>query len=91
MPESIGNDARKDLGYNAVPSPMPSKMALAPRVPAMKRGKSAWIISEEMSIKRLTKPSTHTVRGILILIAGRSDDMAAKQSEKFRGHYLLGA
>ena len=57
----------------------------------MKRGKSAWIISDEMSIKRLTKPSTHTERGILILIAGRSDDMAAKQSEKFRGHYLLGA
>jgi hypothetical protein len=35
------------------------------------------------------KPSTHTVRGILILVAGRSDDMAVKQEGQFWGHYLL--
>lgn len=64
-------------------------MALAPRVLAMNRGRSAWIISEEMSINRLTKPSTHTVRGILILVAGRSDDMAVKQEGQFWSHYLL--
>jgi len=55
----------------------------------MKRGRSAWIISEEMSINRLKKPSTHTVRGILILVAGRSDDMAGKQEGQFWSHYLL--
>src|SRR5512146_2750964 len=31
----------------------------------MNRGRRLWIISEETSISRLTKPSTHTPRGML--------------------------
>ena len=58
----------KTLLINAADSPTPSvrpiHTALAPSVVDIKSGKSAWIISEEISISRLTKPKTQTVRGM---------------------------
>ncbi|BCO13285.1 hypothetical protein RIMD111065_16410 [Aeromonas hydrophila] len=38
--------------------------ALLPSTVTMNRGSRLWIISDEMSISRLTKPSTQTPRGI---------------------------
>src|SRR5262249_7562387 len=43
----------------------PTADTLAPSTLTRNTGKSAWIISEEMSIRRLTKPSAHTPRGIV--------------------------
>lgn len=43
---------------------MPTSNTLAPKVVVRKSGNSAWMVSEEISMKKLTKPSAHTVRGI---------------------------
>jgi hypothetical protein len=43
---------------------MPTVMALAPRTTVINTGSKLWIISEEISINMLTKPRSHTVRGI---------------------------
>lgn len=49
---------------SANPSSRPTAKALAPNVVTMNKGSKLWIISEEMSINRLTKPSTQTPVGI---------------------------
>src|SRR5687767_15163960 len=41
----------------------PRVSALTPSVPTRKIGSRPWIISEEVSINRLTMPSTQTLRG----------------------------
>jgi hypothetical protein len=50
---------------SASPSSRPTAKALAPNVVTINKGSKLWIISEEMSINKLTKPSTHTPAGIL--------------------------
>jgi len=50
---------------SARPSISPTMNALAPSTPTRNRGKRLWIISDEISISMLTKPSTHTPVGIL--------------------------
>ncbi len=57
------NTLPKSAIASAPPSASPIQNAPAFKVCAMNKGKSAWIISDEMSINRLTIPSTHTVRG----------------------------
>ena len=49
---------------SAAPSINPTEKALAPSAVTMNSGSTLWIISEEMSISMLTKPSTHTPDGI---------------------------
>jgi hypothetical protein len=63
-PEKILEMAAVD---SAIPSISPTKATLAPRVPVRNRGSSEWIISDEMSMNRLTRPSAHTVGGMLDL------------------------
>src|SRR4051812_25964067 len=48
---------------SAAPSIRPMASMLAPRPVARKTGSRLWIISEEMSIKRLTKPSAQMLAG----------------------------
>ena len=48
---------------SATPSMMPSQIAPAPSVPTTKTGSNAWIISEETSMNRLTRPSAQTPGG----------------------------
>src|SRR5687768_1473303 len=48
---------------SATPSTTPMASAEAPRLVTMKTGSRLWTISDETSIRRLTKPRTHTVRG----------------------------
>ncbi len=48
---------------SAMPSINPTATAPAPSTLTMNTGNSAWIISEETSMHRLTPPSTQTVRG----------------------------
>jgi len=43
---------------------MPTDSTLMPSVLTMNSGSRLWIISDEMSISRLTKPSTQTPRGM---------------------------
>ena len=43
---------------------MPTASTLTPSVPTRNRGSRLWIISDEMSISMLTKPSTHTPVGM---------------------------
>ena len=45
-----------------------------PRVPIKNTGSSAWIISEETSMKRLTKPRTQTPRGIFCILLSSHDN-----------------
>ena len=58
----------KTFVTNAAPSPTPSTKPIqimpAPNVLTIKRGSRAWIISEEISISKLTHPNTQTVLGI---------------------------
>lgn len=49
---------------SASPSIKPTINALVPKVLTMNIGSRLWIISEEISISMLTKPSTHTPIGI---------------------------
>jgi hypothetical protein len=49
---------------SAAPSKRPSATTLKPIVVTRKMGSKAWISSEERSMKRLTSPSAHTVRGM---------------------------
>ena len=42
---------------------IPTVKVLAPRTVTRNTGSSAWIISEEMSMNRLTKPSAQMLRG----------------------------
>src|SRR5512135_3503085 len=49
-----------------MPSITPTVNALAPSTETMNSGNRLWIISDETSISRLTKPSTHTPRGISV-------------------------
>ena len=43
---------------------MPTASTLTPSVPTRNSGSRLWIISDEMSINMLTKPSTHTPAGM---------------------------
>lgn len=49
---------------SAIPSMMPMDRAEAPRPTARKTGRRLWIISDEMSMNRLTSPRTQTERGM---------------------------
>jgi hypothetical protein len=49
---------------SATPSMSPSAKALAPSVPTTKIGSSPWIISEETSMNRLTRPRAQMACGI---------------------------
>src|SRR3954470_15713781 len=53
-----------DAVDSAMPSIIPTVVTLAPRVTVRNKGNSAWIVSDDRSMNRLTKPSAHTVRGI---------------------------
>jgi hypothetical protein len=48
---------------SAMPSIKPTSAALAPSVETRNTGRSAWIISDELSMKSDTKPSAQTARG----------------------------
>ncbi len=48
-----------------MPSMTPTASTLTPSVPTRNSGSRLWIISEEMSINMLTKPSTQTPAGML--------------------------
>lgn len=61
MPEKFDDEA-SDSAY---PSKAPTAMVPAPRVVTMNNGSRPWIISEEMSISRLTKPRTQMSEGSL--------------------------
>ncbi len=47
-----------------MPSITPTASTLTPSVPTRNSGSRLWIISEEMSINMLTKPSTQTPAGM---------------------------
>ena len=49
---------------SAMPSTMPTTNAEAPRLVTMNTGSRLWMSSDETSMSRLTKPSTHTPRGM---------------------------
>ena len=49
---------------SATPSIMPTASALAPNPTVRYSGSRLWIISDETSISRLTKPRIHTPRGM---------------------------
>src|SRR3954452_1462031 len=53
-----------DAVASATPSITPTTVTLAPSVTVRNKGSSAWIVSDDRSMNRLTKPSAHTVRGI---------------------------
>lgn len=53
---------------SARPSINPTANALVPSTVTMNSGNRLWIISDEISISRLTKPSTHTPRGIWLKV-----------------------
>src|SRR6186713_3575986 len=53
-----------DAIASAVPSRKPTAVTLAPSTLTRNTGSSAWIISEETSMKRLTIPRAQTPRGI---------------------------
>src|SRR5688500_5956322 len=48
---------------SAMPSMRPTVATLRPRVAVMNKGSSAWMISDDTSMQRLTRPSAQTVRG----------------------------
>ena len=48
---------------SAKPSISPTTTTLTPSVPTMNSGSRLWIISDEMSISKLTKPSTQMPAG----------------------------
>jgi hypothetical protein len=52
------------VAASAIPSINPTDRALAPRAVTKKTGSRLWIISEEISMNRDTKPSATTVRGM---------------------------
>ncbi len=58
---------------SAMPSRKPTVVTLAPSTVTRNTGSSAWIISDETSMKRLTNPSAHTPRGIDGLSSGAVD------------------
>ncbi len=62
-----------DAVASASPSSKPTADTLAPSTLTRNTGKSAWIISEERSISRLTKPSAQTPRGIALMAARGSE------------------
>jgi hypothetical protein len=53
---------------SAKPSIKPTMATLAPSVPVKKRGRIAWAISLDISMKRDAKPNIHTPRGIFFII-----------------------
>ncbi len=69
-----------DAVDSAIPSTRPSAMALAPRTLTMNTGSSPWIISEETSMKRLTKPSAQTALGIAFRRSTAGDDPGLRLS-----------
>jgi hypothetical protein len=68
LPSRSESQPEKSLEIEAVASPIPSIRptisALAPSTEVRKTGSRPWIISEEMSMNRLTQPSAHTPRGM---------------------------
>ena len=52
-----------DAVDSAMPSISPTAATLRPSVPTMNSGSKAWMISDDRSIARLTKPSATTERG----------------------------
>ena len=48
-----------------MPSITPTMVTLSPSVAVMNSGRSAWMISDDVSIRRLTIPSAITVGGTL--------------------------
>ena len=58
-PETIFSSAAV---ASAAPSISPSAKALTPSPPTRNTGSSAWTISEDMSMHRLTTPSAQTLR-----------------------------
>jgi len=60
-PKNLGDGRRRF----AITVDQPTKATLAPRVPVGTGASSEWIISDEMSMNRLTRPSAHTVGGML--------------------------
>ena len=58
---------------SATPSIRPITSALTPRLVAKNRGNRLWIISDEMSINMLTKPSTQMPMGKRVFAMAGSD------------------
>ena len=56
---------------SAMPSIKPTVRMLSPKTPTMKAGSKLWIISEEVSMNRLTSPSAMTPRGRVIVMVLR--------------------
>ena len=54
----------KSAAAAAIPSMRPTNKVLAPSTDTRNTGNKLWIISEEMSMNKLTKPSAHTPAGI---------------------------
>ena len=59
---------------SARPSISPTINALAPSEPTRNNGNRLWIISDETSINRLTKPSTQMAGGILVRVIDCGSD-----------------
>ena len=68
LPSLSDSQPENNLEIEAVASPTPSISptisVLAPSTLVRKTGSRPWIISEEMSMNRLTKPSAHTPPGM---------------------------
>src|SRR3954466_5113873 len=67
-----------DAVASAMPSITPTIVTLTPSVTVRNKGRSAWIVSDDRSMNRLTKPSAQTVRGIAgRLVATRQPPLRA--------------
>ena len=66
---------------SATPSINPTTSALAPSVVTRNTGSRLWIISDEMSISRLTKPSVQIAAGKRALLRHCVDQSAIIDSE----------
>src|SRR4051794_32136346 len=73
-----------DAVPSAIPSIRPTSAALAPSVETRNTGSSAWIISEETSMKSETNPSAQTVRGTARQPVGGFRDVTAACNQRRR-------
>src|SRR5579863_4739220 len=102
LPSLSETQPENSLVIDAVASPTPSIRptisVLAPSTVVRNTGSRPWIISEEMSMNRLTKPSAHTPRGmarspapgcsLIRLIMGKRNKDGVARHEKFGiGYY----
>ena len=74
---------------SAMPSMTPTASTLTPSVPTRNSGSRLWIISDETSINRLTKPSTQMPVGMRVVSGGRGL-MWVAVSHRARGRRPLG-